>query len=110
MPEDHFRLEESRDEGTVVLRLHGELDLASADDVERRLAALCAAGTPTRLDLDELAFMDSSGLRVILQAAEAGQEHAWPFTLTPGSEQVRQLFHSAGVEARLPIVPGTSGP
>jgi anti-sigma B factor antagonist len=108
MPEDngdHFRIEEGRDDGTVVLTLRGELDLASADDVQRRLDALCAAGTPTRLDLDDLAFMDSSGLRFVLQAAELGRDGDWAFTLTPGSEQVRQLFRSAGVAERLPIVP-----
>ena len=101
---DQLRIEEAHDEGTVVLTLHGELDLASADGVQRRLDELCAAGTPTRLDLDELAFMDSSGLRVVLQAAESGREGDWRFTLTPGSDQVRQLFASAGVADRLPIV------
>lgn len=102
---DHFQLEEGHDDGTVVLTLRGELDLASVDEVQRRLEALCAAGTPTRLDLDDLDFMDSSGLRVVLQAAELGRDSAWAFALTPGSEQVRQLFRSAGVVERLPIVP-----
>ena len=67
-------MEEARDADTVVLKLRGELDLASADDVQRRLDALSGSGEPTRLDLDELAFMDSSGLRVVLQAAETSRE------------------------------------
>ena len=102
---DHFQIEEGSDDGTIVLTLRGELDLASADDVQRRLEALCSDRTPTRLDLDDLAFMDSSGLRVVLQAAELGRDSDWAFTLTPGSEQVRQLFRSAGVAERLPIIP-----
>ena len=101
---EHFRIDEGTDDGTVVLTLHGELDLASADEVHRRLDALFGARTPTRLDLDDLAFMDSSGLRVVLQAAESGRTGEWAFTLTPGSQQVRQLFRSAGVAERLPIV------
>ena len=104
---DHFQIEEAHDNRTVVLTLHGELDLASVDEVQRRLDALRAGGVATRLDLDDLSFMDSSGLRVVLQAAEAGRDGAWQFTLTPGSEQVRQLFTSAGVADRLPIVPRT---
>ena len=102
---DPFRIEEEHDGARAVLRLHGELDLASADAVQQRLDELCAEGRPTHLDLDGLAFMDSSGLRVVLQAAEAGRTGDWTFTLTHGSEQVRQLFASAGVTDRLPIAP-----
>lgn len=104
-PTSEFRVEEERCDGVVVLRLHGDLDLASVDEVHRRLDALCTAGEPTRLDLDGLDFMDSSGLRVVLQAAEAARGSDWPFSLTAGSEQVRRLFLAAGVAERLPIVP-----
>jgi two-component system OmpR family sensor kinase len=103
---EEFRIEEGRRNGVVVLRLRGDLDLASADAVAERLDALSAAGEPVLLDLDNLAFMDSSGLRVVLQAAETSRTSGWRFTLTPGSQQVRNLFASAGVTDRLPIEPG----
>ncbi len=102
---DEFRIEEGRRDGVIVLRLRGDLDLASADSVAERLDALSAAGEAVLLDLDSLAFMDSSGLRVVLQAAETSRTSGWRFTLTPGSEQVRNLFASAGVTDRLPIEP-----
>jgi two-component system, OmpR family, sensor kinase len=102
---EEFRIEEDRRNGVVVLRLRGDLDLASADAVTERLDALSAAGEPVLLDLDNLAFMDSSGLRVVLQAAETSRTSGWRFTLTPGSQQVRNLFASAGVTDRLPIEP-----
>jgi two-component system OmpR family sensor kinase len=100
-----FRVDEERRDGVVVLRLAGDLDLASADEVSRRLDALCAAGDATVLDLDELAFMDSSGLRVVLRAAETASAGTWEFTITPGSDQVRRLFVAAGITERLPIMP-----
>ncbi|HTE58967.1 MAG TPA: anti-sigma factor antagonist [Solirubrobacteraceae bacterium] len=102
---DEFRIEEGRRNGVLVLRLRGDLDLASADTVAERLDVLSTAGEPVLLDLDSLAFMDSSGLRVVLQAAETSRTSGWRFTLTPGSEQVRNLFASAGVTDRLPIEP-----
>jgi anti-sigma B factor antagonist len=104
-PTEEFRIEEDRRDGTVVLRLHGELDLASADAVALRLDTLAASGEPVVLDVDRLSFMDSSGLRVVLQAAETSRTSDWSFSLTAGSEQVRNLFASAGVTDRLPIVP-----
>src|SRR6185312_10057323 len=102
-PGDAFRIDEDRTDDAVVLTLHGELDLASADAVQQRLDTLAEAGTPTRLDLDALRFMDSSGLRLVLQAAETSRTTGWAFTITPGSEQVRSLFASAGITGRLPI-------
>ena len=104
-PTEQFRIEEDRRDGRVILRLHGELDLSSADQVQQRLDALRAAGEAVLLDVDQLLFMDSSGLRIVLQAAEDSRQSDWKFTLTAGSEQVRNLFASAGVTDRLPIVP-----
>jgi anti-anti-sigma factor len=104
-PAEEFRIEEDRSDTTVVLRLSGELDLASADAVSQRLDAFAATGEAVLLDVDRLSFMDSSGLRVVLQAAETSRTSSWEFSLTAGSEQVRNLFASAGVTDRLPIVP-----
>lgn len=46
--------------------LEGELDMASAEDVLRALEGVPAEGDLV-LDLSGLSFMDSSGLRVVLQ-------------------------------------------
>jgi anti-sigma B factor antagonist len=100
-----FSIEERRLDGTVVLTLRGELDLVNAETVATRLDALRAAGQPVLLDLDALDFMDSSGLRVVLNAAEASDASGWPFSVTHGPDQVRRLFESTGVTERLPIVP-----
>jgi anti-anti-sigma factor len=103
--EIEFELEERRHDDTVVLALRGELDLASADLVRTRLDELRAAGEPALLDIEELYFMDSSGLRLVLDAAEASDKTGWKFSLTHGPEQVRRLFESTRVTERLPIVP-----
>ena len=76
-PTEEFRIEEDRRDGPVILRLRGELDLASADQVQQRLDALQAAGEAVVLDVDRLLFMDSSGLRVVLQAAENSRQSGW---------------------------------
>jgi anti-anti-sigma factor len=102
---EEFRIDEDRRDGVVVLRLQGDLDLASADAVAQKLDMLAEAGEPVLLDLDQLAFMDSSGLRVVLQATENSRTTGWSFSVTAGSSQVQNLFASAGVTERLPIVP-----
>ena len=104
-PAHEFRIEEHRRDGLVVLSCTGDLDLASADQLAGRLRTLSDEHEPVLLDLDELTFMDSSGLRVVLQAAETSREGTWRFAMTAGSEAVRRLFDAAGVTDRLPIEP-----
>jgi anti-sigma B factor antagonist len=48
-------------------RLVGELDLYSIDEVSKGLQPHVAAGGDLRLDLSELTFIDSSGIRALLQ-------------------------------------------
>lgn len=48
-------------------RLVGELDLYSVDELSERLQPQVAAGGDLRLDLSELTFIDSSGIRALFQ-------------------------------------------
>jgi anti-anti-sigma factor len=57
--------------GAVLLKLSGELDLVSEPVLAQALAK--ANGHPVLIDLSEVAFMDSTGLRALLTAA---REHA----------------------------------
>jgi anti-anti-sigma factor len=76
-PTPWLEVEESyRDDGTLRLRLEGELDLASSEPVRQRLRQLQQAGTPTFLDLSGITFIDCSGLRVILEALDAARDGA----------------------------------
>jgi anti-anti-sigma factor len=83
---------ELRESARVRLCLRGELDLATADAVADRLRALRERHATVLLDLDELSFIDASGLRVLLTAAHDARNDGWAFALTRGSPQVRRLF------------------
>lgn len=62
-----FDVAVSEDAGHVVVHLSGELDLVSEPLLKAALAQ--AGGRPVRIELAELIFMDSTGLRVLLGAA-----------------------------------------
>ena len=106
-PREPFRLEERRNGDRTVLAIHGELDLATVDDVRARLDALRAERRPVVLDLDSLEFMDSTGIRLVLQAAQDGAQTGWDFSITRGSYAVRRVFEAARIHDRLPYTPGT---
>ena len=84
-------------DGAVRVSLQGELDLASTRQVEERFAAIDAQ-SPARVvvDLSGLAFIDSSGLRVLLLADALAGEHGYELVLLPGQEPVQRVFEMTG--------------
>jgi anti-anti-sigma factor len=77
-----FEMRQSRDEdGALRLTLVGDLDLAVADRVRARLASLRRSGAAVRLDLSQLSFIDSSGLRVVIMARANSRRSGWKFEI-----------------------------
>jgi anti-anti-sigma factor len=72
LSDEHSVLEviEVREAGRVRVRLRGELDLAGAPRLGQTLRGLRERRESVLLDFDELAFIDMSGLRIVLAAAE----------------------------------------
>ena len=105
MSDEHSLLDiiEVRDAGTVRVRLRGELDLAGAPTLSDRLRRLRERGEPVVLDLDELEFIDMSGLRVLLAACDEANRDGWSFAVTRGSAQVRRLIGLVRLDRQLPM-------
>ena len=76
------------DEG---FRLEGELDMATADDLSQLLRIAILECRPVVLDFSGVSFMDSSGLRALLEAAGQTERGGSLVVLNP-SAQVRRVF------------------
>jgi anti-sigma B factor antagonist len=102
---DQLRIDVRQAQDRVVLCLSGELDLASAPVLESEIESSDVAGaTMVVLDLRELRFIDSTGLRVLLAAHERAAERGQEFAVTPGSEQVQRLLSITRVSEHLRIM------
>jgi anti-anti-sigma factor len=84
-------------DGTVSVTLEGELDLASARKMQERLTAI-EQEQPSRVvvDLGKLAFIDSTGLRVLLLADARAKEQGYELVLRPGEPSVQRVFEVTG--------------
>jgi anti-sigma B factor antagonist len=101
----HLQINVLREPKRVVLELHGELDIVGAPLLQAEIENPEIDGTTmVVLDLQDLQFIDSAGLRVILAAHERSQQRGQAFALTPGSQQVQRLLSIAGVNDHLRIV------
>jgi anti-sigma B factor antagonist len=87
-------------------RLEGELDMATADDLSRLLRDASTNGTIV-LDFSGISFMDSSGLRALLEGAGQPNGSDALVILNP-SDQVRRVLDISipggmpGLEVRPP--------
>lgn len=81
-----------------VLKLRGELDLASASALERAIVRVCESRPrAVTLDLSGLTFIDSTGLHAIVSAAQRCERLACEFRLIPGPRAER-LFEISGLQ------------
>jgi anti-anti-sigma factor len=85
------------------LILAGELDLTGAAELENTLVSSTGNVTRLTLDLSQLTFMDSTGLRLVLFAHELCQKDGTEFALIPGPRQVQRVFEIADLHDRLPF-------
>lgn len=89
----------------VVLALTGELDEAGASAALKRLLALeLAGGAQLVLDLSAVTFLDSTGVRLILQADERARRHGAGLIVVRGPEQVMDVLELVGLGDQLDIV------
>ena len=96
--EPQTTIEPSTDGGSTLVRISGELDLATVPVVERELDAI-AHEPPARVvfDLSAVSFMDSSGIAMLLRVAERAES----VTVRNASVPVQTVIRATGLEAVL---------
>ncbi len=92
-----FGIRETSQDGWLCLSLTGELDQAAVPQLEDRLARLRVPRSPVRLDLSELSFIDSAGIRLIIQTIGEARLKHWEVEidphLTPPVQRLFRLVH-----------------
>jgi anti-sigma B factor antagonist len=93
-----------QDGTTVRLALRGELDISTAEDLEKRLQAV--KSDRVVLDLRELDFIDSSGVRVLVLTARRFSESGRELALIRGAEKVDRVLRLTGIDEQIEVVEG----
>jgi anti-sigma B factor antagonist len=95
----------SQREGDVhTIALEGELDLAGAGRVERELQRAEATDVlAIVVDLSALTFMDSTGVRLLMNAQARSRADGGRLLLLRGPTAVQRVFELCGVQRLLPF-------
>jgi anti-sigma B factor antagonist len=95
-------IEARHERGYPVVTVAGEIDIATAARLRERLFELAAGGRPLVADLDQVRFIDSAGLAVLVGAAKRAAAQGGSLHVVCARPKVRQLFRLTGLDRRLP--------
>jgi len=89
-------------DGIASIALSGELDMATVPLLEGHLARLDGVEvTDIRLDIRDLAFLDSSGLHALIAARDLADTNGQHLSFVGASGRARRLFELTGTRGVL---------
>ncbi|MGH4006811.1 MAG: STAS domain-containing protein [Pseudonocardiaceae bacterium] len=102
------KVEASAEDGSMHIAVSGEIDLANAAVVEDELrAAVSHQPTAVSVDLTELSYLDSAGVRILFGLASRLQALRIVLELiVPLDSPTRRLIELSGFESLAAIRPG----
>ena len=100
-----FQAVVERDGSAVTVRLTGEMDISCEDAFAATVRECVDDGAGELLvDLSRLAFIDSSGLRLLIQLWDKSRRNGLELSMLQGTGQVRRTMEIAGLDRLLPIL------
>jgi anti-sigma B factor antagonist len=93
------------DDGVVVVVVAGEHDVHTAPSLRERIEAVVQEKTPLVVDLTPATFIDSSILRVLLEARRRAQEEGLGFAVSLGDDQAPGVRRILEVTGLIPVFP-----
>ncbi len=100
-----MNIDERKGNGTLVIRVTGRLDSATAPQFEERLMSAIQVGeTHIAVNLEGLDYISSAGLRVLLKAAREIKTGGGGLALCCMRDYIREVFDLSGFISIIPVV------
>lgn len=101
-----LQVTDSNQSGALVLHLKGRLDSNTSGDFEAKLLGLIRGGqTRLVLDLGQLDYISSAGLRVLIKSMKELKAKSGLMHLCAMQDYIREVFDLSGFASFLPIHP-----
>jgi anti-sigma B factor antagonist len=91
-----FQVDTSRVGEALVVAPHGDVDLATAPEVQSALESHASGGALV-LDLRGVEFLDTSGLRIVVEASHRAAAGGYRFAVVRGPARIQRIFDIAGL-------------
>ena len=93
----------------TTVALAGEIDAHTAPDLSARYAELPEGSGDFANDMSGVDFMDSSGLRVIIELHQRAEQASRRLVLQAPSQAVARLIEVSGLVGHLHVADGAAG-
>jgi anti-sigma B factor antagonist len=94
-----------RGDGSTVVRLSGELDIATVEQLNDALAGVSvSAGEEFVIDLASLNFMDSTGLRWLITANRNAVDGDYALTVVTGDSPAKRVLELTRMNEHMKVV------
>ena len=87
----------------TIVTVAGEIDMVTVTGLRERLFELAATSRPLVADLDRVGFIDSTGLGVLVGAANRAASCGGTFRVVCAQRNIWQLFRLSGLNRRIPL-------
>jgi anti-sigma B factor antagonist len=99
-----FKIAHRVTEAGATLTITGELDLSTAPVLSESIELLRRDMNALTLDLSELSFMDSTGLRLLIEVDQRAKREQWKLVLIrPQHETAAAVLTATGADSALPF-------
>lgn len=100
-----MNITEEQSNGVAVLKPAGRIDSATAGEFEKCLVAAVGAGNRVVVDMVQLGYISSAGLRALLVAAKKARPAGGRIALAAMSPPIREVFDLSGFSSLFEIYP-----
>src|SRR5213076_732642 len=101
--DEALTIEVRHEQGHVIVTAAGEIDISTATKLRECLFDLAASGRPLVADLDQVSFIDSTGLAALVGTAKRAAACGGSLTAVCDRPKIRQLFRLTGLDGRIPL-------
>ena len=93
-------------EGVEKISLVGRMDSLGGHDIDHRFSALVAARKLLAvIDMSEVSFLASIGIRTLVSTARAQSQRGGGMALASPQPQVAEVLKMAGIDTIIPVYP-----
>jgi anti-sigma B factor antagonist len=92
-----------RERGVTIADVTGDIDVSTVSGLRERLLGLADSGEPLIVDLNQVSFIDSAGLGVLVAVARRADTLGGSLHAVCSQAPARKLLWLTGVDRRIPL-------
>ena len=101
--DEALTIEVRHQQGIAIVTAAGEIDISTVTRLRERLFEIAASGRPLVVDLDQVSFIDSVGLTVLVGTANRAAVHGGSLQVACAPPKIRQLLRLTGLDRRIAL-------